>query len=206
MNESEPAKLLFEHIPKCAGTTVIHFLTAQYFNKKHFFIDGSNPTKSVLYFKSLPKQERLSYDLVLGHHAHDLLDFFHPKKVTLTVFRDPVDRIISHYYFVLRSPDHYLHKEVTSKGLSLERYASMDLSAELRNNYVTRFLRIPIEEAERDSENAVACAYDIIRKNYTVVGILEKLDAAMNALADAAHFRESFKPSVLNATVNRPKY
>lgn len=199
-------KLLFEHIPKCGGSSVTHFLKSQYPDKTIFALDGDHPSKSIREFKALPEDVRFSYDLIVGHGAHQLLHDTHPEKVTATVFREPIDRIISHYFFVRRTRSHYLHEKVMSQNISLEDYVTSGLSGELRNDYVTRFLQIPAEDAERDSEASVERAYRLIRESYTVVGILDNLTTAMDSISQAANFPTRFKDDMVNATVGRPQF
>ncbi len=203
-----PKKVLFEHIPKCGGMTFNHFLKSQYEDDKIFHIVGEQKRECIDRFKSLPKEIRSNYDLVLGHGAHELLELTHPDKITVTIFRDPIDRIVSHYFYVLRNPQHYLHEEIKNKKISLEDYVTSGLSdEELRNNYVTRFLQIPLAEAEQDPDRAVERAYNLIREKYTVVGILDDIDAAKSAIARAANFSnyQKFSHKVLNATPDRLK-
>jgi hypothetical protein len=50
------------------------------------------------------------------------------------MLRDPVDRAISHYYFVLNTPSHYLYNEVTSRNMSLSDCVRSGLSTELTND------------------------------------------------------------------------
>ncbi len=38
-----PQRVLFEHVPKCGGTTVTNYLISQYASKRIFSIDGNNP-------------------------------------------------------------------------------------------------------------------------------------------------------------------
>lgn len=202
---SRPKKLLFEHIPKSGGTTVTDFLKSQYSNEKIFCI-AHNTSKSISDFKCLPEEKRFSYDLIVGHGAHQLRRYSHPEILKATIFRDPVDRIISHYFYVLRTPKHRLYKEVTNNRISLVDYATSGPSGkELRNNYVTRFLQIPADEAEKNAEESITRAYNLIRKEYAVIGLLDHLDAAMNTLAKSAHFHNQFVPKRLNVTNDRPK-
>ena len=51
----------------------------------------------------------------------------------ITMLRDPADRIISHYYFVLRKAGHYLYKEVTSRNMTLRDDVVSGISSELDN-------------------------------------------------------------------------
>jgi hypothetical protein len=199
-----PKKLLFEHIPKCGGSTVNAYIKSQYLNKRVFSVNGNDPAASISYFKSLPEEKRYSFDLIHGHGADQLRDYSHPETLNVTIFRDPVERIISHYYYVLQSPKHNLFKEVTKKKLSLVDYASSDLSSELRNNYVTRFLRISAEEVERNPEQSIERAYRLIREAYGVTGTLDQLEISMNKVAKLLNFSNKFHPSRMNVTINRP--
>lgn len=201
----QPQKVLYEHVPKCGGTTVNDYLRSQYLNNRIFCIDGVNPSKSIDRFLSLPEKKRHSYNLVHGHGANRLRQYVHPKTLSVTILRDPIDRIISHYHFVLRSPGHYLYNKVTAKNISLIDYATSNLSGELRNNYVCRFLQISTEEAESTPDESIMSAYNILRDEYAVVGIIEDLSSAMNLLASRASFHDEYKPKNLNATIDRPK-
>lgn len=199
-----PQKVLFDHLPKCGGTTVEHYLKSQYRTKKIYMIDGQNPQYSVTVFKSLPEAKRYNYDFVYGHLADELHDFVHPDTTFLTIFRDPVDRIMSHYYYVRRKPNHYLHDIVTSKNMTLEEYATSGLSVELRNWYVTHFLGISTDEAESRPDWSVAEAYRIVKDRYHVIGFLDNLDTAMNILGNEVGYRKRFQNSFRNKTSRRP--
>lgn len=202
---NQPQKVLFEHVPKCGGTTISYYLKSQYLDNTIFSIDGSNPSKSINYFMSLPEKKRYSYNLVQGHGAHRLRQYTHPAIKKATILRDPVDRIISHYYYVLRTPSHYLYTDVVVKRMSLIDCATSNLSGELRNNYVSRFLQIPAKEAESNPDESIMSAYNILQDEYDVVGTLDNLNSAMHSLAQIASFRFEFKAKKLNATVDRPK-
>ena len=84
-------------------------------------------------------------------------------------------------------------------------YATSNLSGELRNNYVSRFLQLPAKEAERDPDKSIMGAYNILKDDYSVVGTLDNLNSAMHSLARIATFRNEFKVTKLNETVDRPR-
>ena len=58
------------------------------------------------------------------------------KSKYITFLRDPVERLISHYHYVLRRPKHYLYEQVVKDGLSLSDYVTSDISPELSNHQV----------------------------------------------------------------------
>lgn len=201
---TRPKKVLYEHIPKCAGTSVRSYLKSQYPFNRIYTVRGSDPARYIARFESLAEQRRHRYDLIVGHGAHRLRRQAHPDILKATVFRDPVDRVISHYFFVLQTPKHYLHHEVATRGISLVDYATGRISSELRNHYVSSLLEMSPEEAERSPDESVAHAFEVIRSEYDVVGTVKELDAAINALAAAAGFHDHFRPGKLNVTAGRP--
>jgi hypothetical protein len=201
----KPKKVLFDHLPKCGGITVGRYLLSHYRYNKVFIIDSRDPQTSVRTFKLFPEATRFDYDLVVGHGAHGLLDFVHPETIKMTIFRDPVERIISHYYFVQRDIDNYLHEIVTGKQMTLEEYVTSGISRELRNWYVTHFSGDSIVEAESRPEWSVAKAHRIIKDRYHVIGFLDDLVGTMNILGKEAGYRRHFQNAHLNKTANRPK-
>jgi hypothetical protein len=72
-------------------------------------------------FKRLPSQQRMSYKILKGHLLfRRRLDKYMPQPCTyITVLRDPVERIISLFYYVLRTPSHYLYEKVVSQKMDL---------------------------------------------------------------------------------------
>nr|WP_242467555.1 sulfotransferase family 2 domain-containing protein [Thiocapsa imhoffii] len=186
-----PSRLLFEHIPKCAGSTISSYLRSCYPECNTFEIDGAQPRKSIESFLRSSESTRYGYSLIMGHGAHQLISFSHPETIGFTVLRDPVDRIISHYYFVLKSPRHYLHQEVVSRRMSLIDYATSNLSGELRNNYVTRFIGVDAAEAERNANESVTAVIDALRR-YAVVGVTDRVSLAIEKLSKIANLPNDY--------------
>jgi hypothetical protein len=195
---NRPKKVLFDHFPKCAGTSVSDYLKSQHLPRKTYTTSGSDPLESVSQFKALPEKIRFSYDLIYGHCAHELLDFTHPDKITLTILRDPVERIISHYFYVKRTRYHYLHEPVLQSSISLEEYATSGLSIELRNFYVSHYLETSYQEAERCPEKSIARACRIVEEKYDIIGFTDNLNTAMESLRRKALYRQPFQERKLN--------
>jgi hypothetical protein len=200
----KPQKVLFDHLPKCGGTTVWKYLTSHYRHRKIYPITTGDPQYSVEAFKLLPEVTRHSYDLVLGHLDNEMVDYVHPDSITLTILRDPVERIISHYYYVRREVNNYLHDIVTRNNMTLEEYVTSGISGELRNWYVSHFLGMPFSEAESRPEWSVAEAYTFVKERYQVIGFLDDLETAMNNLGSKAGYRNRYENTYLNKASNRP--
>lgn len=201
---SRPKKILFDHLPKCGGSSLNLYLEAHYPRKKIFSTIGSNPMASVELFKALPQYKRYDYDLVIGHLAHELLNYVDPEHLTITVLRDPVDRIISHYYYAKRTTGHYLYSKIHEEDLNLEEYATSDLSDELRNWYTTHFSGLTISDAESDPEAAVAKAVKFLMERYDIIGFLDEFEVFSKILKEQAGFKNEYKNLRVNVSTNRP--
>lgn len=201
---SRPRKILFDHLPKCGGSSLAEYLEAHYPRRLIFTIDGRNFAASAGSFKALSRPQRHRYDLVKGHLAHELLDYVHPECLKVTVLREPVDRIVSHYYFAKSDAQHYLNSRILESDLSLEEYATSDLSDELRNWYTTHFSGLTVAEAEQSPEQTVAAAVDVVLQRYDIIGFLDEFDSFTSTLKDQAMFRHEYQNKRINVTPNRP--
>ncbi len=196
-------RLLFDHLPKCAGTTVGNYLHSQYPARLIFQTDGLEPQASVRRFREMSAANRFRYRLICGHLAHQLLDVVAPATLTLTILREPVDRIVSHYYYVRRQPTHYLHRRVVDDDVALEDYATHDLSLELSNWYTSHYSGWTIEQVNENPQAAVDLAYETVTERYDIIGFQDALPEAMAAVGLAAGLGTSFENTYLNQTARR---
>ncbi len=133
-------KIISCHIPKCAGFSFQKQLT-HLFGKRVFW--DYNHTDRPDYEPKPPSphllaQLRTNKTTVI--HGHFFMSKYHniPGLQRCCWFRDPIDRLLSHYYYWLKGPDmdHPNCKKLHEEGLSVVEFAKIP---ELRNIY-TRFL------------------------------------------------------------------
>ncbi len=129
--------VVFLHIPKTAGTTVSNIiLRNQYQRDTLFFVDLKKPDA----FLNLSEHERARLRVIHGHFLYGIHNLLPNPAVYFTLLRDPVDRIISYYYFVMR--DHQLphpYNVIRERNMSLEDFARNDLIFDMQNGQ-TRML------------------------------------------------------------------
>lgn len=198
-----PRKILFDHLPKCGGSTLNTYLEAHYPSRRTYSTDGWEPEKSVEEFKRFSKHKRYGFHLVKGHLANELIDLAHPECLKITVFREPVDRLVSHYFFAKETPRHYLYPKIHALALSLEAYIESGLSGELRNWYTTHFTGLSLSEAEADPENSVKLAFDNVSRKYDVIGFLDSFTVFTSTLRERAHLRLTYQNKKANVTKKR---
>jgi hypothetical protein len=197
-----PAPLIFIHIPKAAGSTLQEIVVRHYQGCRGFRFTGD--AERVKAFESLSQEERDSFDLVQGHVHFGLHRLLSRPATYITMLRDPVDRVVSHYHFVAANPDHYLHPQIG--GLSLHEYAVTRASHELDNDQVRwlcaadhfdvpvgRVSRAMVEEAKWNLANAVE-----------VVGIMERFDDSLRCLSAAFGWHDVAPRVRRNANRHRP--
>jgi hypothetical protein len=170
--------LLFLHIPKAAGSTLNKIIERQYPARSIYKIDTEEPQRSMDEFKALPPTAKAQLKVLLGHMPFGFHQYFTQPTTYITILRDPVDRIVSMYFYILRHKKHYLHKELTSRNISLEEFVSEGYSPETENGMVKAISAnfTPWGGATRaDLETALAN----VEKHFSVVGISERFDETL---------------------------
>lgn len=167
--------LIFLHIPKAAGTTLNRVIERQYPERATFSIDGGNVYESIEEFKSLSNEQRDGFLCLKGHMPFGLHLYMAQPCAYITLLRDPVDRMISHYYYVLRTPNHYLYEQVVSREMTLEDYVGSDISTELQNGQT----KLLAGDEKNPPRNMLRIAKRNLREHFMVVGLTERFDESL---------------------------
>ena len=116
MNE----KLIFQHLPKCGGSTFFKVIFRMYKTEQTFSIHTvDNIRLNIDNFKNLPLERRNQINLLYGHMKFGLHKFMSGNPKYITFLRKPEERIVSYYYYVLSLPNHRLYKQVMNEKMSL---------------------------------------------------------------------------------------
>jgi hypothetical protein len=201
---TRPARILFDHVPKCGGSTLTSYLEAHYPKRKTFVTNGFDPAESVRLFKNMPEPVRHGYELVIGHLANALFDSAHPECLKVTVLRDPVERIVSHYFYAKRTPRHYFYARMHESNMDLDDYLTSNASGELRNAYTTHFSGLAVDEAEQNPEESIAKAAQTILERYDVVGFLDDFTFFVEELRRKANLVHAYQGERVNVSRDRP--
>jgi hypothetical protein len=166
--------LIFIHVPRTGGTTLNTVIERQYPRHSTFTIDGKRVSESIIQFKSLPLEDRAQIKCLKGHMLFGLHEYLPQPTAYISMLRDPVDRIISHYYFVLRTSDHYLHETVVSKKMDLTDYVSSGISMELKNGQACA-----MSGRYAKSTDVLETAKRNLRQHFLLVGLAERFDESL---------------------------
>ena len=205
---------LFLHMPKCAGTSVRHVLNRA--SAGDIFMDYGNsffrvplPDRHAVVLDCLLRPvEAPSDKIVYGHFfpVKYLGSATHRMSETrarlVTILRDPVDRLRSHYQFFQSEtfPDHYLWKKMKAENWGFEEFA---FSAEMKNYYSQYLTQVPLgafsyigaferlEQSIRGCLEALGIAHEttggVPRMNSTPPEAAIRIDDAMRSKLEAYH-------------------
>ena len=191
------------HIPKAAGTTLLTVMRRMYASQPicELYSGGDTLQK----FALLPAEEREQVGLVMGHAEFGIHRHLPHPATYVTVLRNPIDRLISHYYYCLRQPNHYLHQQVVSRGMSLDEYVSSGFSVEF-DNWQTRAL------AGASGVAIGACSRQVLtqamvnmRDHFRVVGICEQFDKTLLLMKKRLRWKAWPFYQRYNVTEDRPR-
>src|SRR5438552_2491662 len=113
--ESPPRWLIFLHIPRTAGTTFVRILERQYGAGAVLDLYDSTVGDRVA---ALTSGDMEHLRVVAGHFSFGAHRHLPGSCRYVTFLRDPVERVVSHYYFVRRQPEHYLHPAASTLSLA----------------------------------------------------------------------------------------
>ena len=189
--------LIFLHISKAGGTT-LHKLIERHYRSKEIFSTRAHHKDSVMEsideLKQLSEIQRADIKVLKGHMPFGLHEYLPQPSTYITMLREPVARVVSHYYYARRQPAHYLHDK--AKRMSLEDYICSGISAELENGQVRLLSGIKEVDGINGSESCTPEILEIAKKNlrehFTVVGITERFNEFLILLKRIFGFRNIF--------------
>lgn len=131
------SKLIFVHIPKTAGSTLDQVLNREAKGNVCWLSGGAR--KTVERLTHLPPEELLRFKVYAGHVPLGLHTLIPAPCRYITILRDPVERLVSHYYHVHDKPQHRSYEQIVEGGMSLLDFVASDISPEV-DNLQTRFI------------------------------------------------------------------
>jgi hypothetical protein len=167
--------LIFLHIPKTAGTTLNRIIEWQYSPFAIFTMDPHRIRATAERFKRLPEARRRRLQVVRGHLFYGIHEFLPQGATYITMLREPVARLLSSYYFVLRRPLNPLHRKLKREGLGVEDCIRLFPD---RNNTQCRFIA-GVKDAAIADERLLATAKENLTKSFSVVGICERFEESL---------------------------
>jgi hypothetical protein len=165
----------FVHIPKTAGTTLSYVMWRQFRRGEAIDLDAPTVQLARQRWDGLRPEQRERVRCVRGHMPFDP-EMLAPKETRFfTVLRDPVQRIVSEYYFNLTGPKRAFYSQLIRSRMTLDQFVRSELGAQVHNAQ-TRMLAGG--RTDLNPREVLDLAIANLRK-MAMVGITERLDATL---------------------------
>jgi hypothetical protein len=166
--------LIFLHLPKTAGSTLLRILERQYGSDAVLGLYESTFGDEVA---TLTPEQRGSTRVIAGHFYFGVHQHLWGPWSYLTFLRDPVERVVSHYHFVRRQPEHYLYE--AALAMSLPEYVRFCGEAEPNNDQTRLLAGGAMASGDGTSAPAMLPAAKRNLDSHAAVGLTEAFDASL---------------------------
>jgi hypothetical protein len=175
--------IIFLHIPKTAGMTLYQILSRQYAPKAIYTIGGQTELNA---FQALTPEQQAQYRLIRGHLEFGLHTRLPGSASYFTILREPVDRVVSYYYFLHQRPLDRMHDLIKRDNLSLTQFLQRQVDP-LADNAQTRMLSgtwysVPVGKC---TPEMLVKAKENLRQHFRVAGLTERFDETLLLLQRA---------------------
>jgi Sulfotransferase family len=172
--------IIFLHLPKCAGTTLNRLIEWEYPAKEIYSIDPSYFRWSHRKLMRLPSERLARLRVFKGHMPFGLHRRLARPATYITFLRDPVERMISEYYFILQHHLHPQHRQM--QKLTLEQHATGTPHHNVQTKLIAGRGDYPDFLAGECNEEILALAKENLAKYFTFAGLTERFDEGLAAL------------------------
>jgi hypothetical protein len=191
--------VIFLHLPKTAGTTVNRLIEWEYRFSEMYSIDPVLFKWSAARLRKLPPERLKKIRMFKGHMLFGLHEVLSQPATYITVLRDPVDRVISAFYFMRSHKLHPLYWKLRRENWTLEDF----VRRYQRENVQAKIIAGSDYEAPCTPE-ILEKAKENLRRHFSVVGLSERLQESL-ALMKLRFGWKLSSYSSFNVTRSRPK-
>lgn len=194
--------IIFLHVFKAGGTSLRKVVRQQFPRSKCQVFQGSFAESNA--WRQLPQEERDECEVFLGHQHYGQHEYLTRPATYLTVLREPVDRVLSYYYFVRRHKQHYSYRFGFTEDTTIAELYGMGRFIEL-DNIQTRLLN-PQPEHQYPFGTVDEAMFEIALENLRRiqrVGVVDRMDDFLEVLRRCEGWSIKTTPHE-NRTSNRP--
>jgi hypothetical protein len=172
--------LIFVHLPKCGGTTLNRIIEWEYDPMRVFSID---PVLFLWSYKRLnrwPIKRLARMQVFKGHMPFGIHKRLPQDYTYITFLRDPIERVVSAYYFARNYPVHPLHRWVSK--LTLEEYVRLSPNHNVQCKYLSGRSVEGDYHAGDCTPEMLELAKQNLGQHFSLVGVTERFDEGLAIL------------------------
>lgn len=192
LNGSSTRSMVFPHIMKTAGTSLISWIQRHY--AYHEILLAATTWPELL---RLPRGSLVGKKFVRGHFGSAIMKLFGEDKgfTPIAVLRDPVERVVSHFWHLKFSPEKHPFPLVRAEGFTIEQFIEDPATRCVVANYQTaNFSATAESEPPTETPGELRVLEEVAPVNLevakafvdscAVVGVTEELPALMSRLSE----------------------
>ena len=194
-SEPDARAVLFMHIAKTAGTAFREAIAENYRQSEIAYLYPDPPGLLVENLGVLPIEQRRGFRVVIGHFQYGAHAALPQAWTYVTIVREPVARVISHYRYDWEPPgDGGAKRGAAGLIEAMERRASVNL-----DNLMVRCFA-GVDEREFPPGSIDKGVYDLavhhLKTAFSFVGHQERSNEAYSALQQQFHWKPNLLPDV----------
>ena len=193
------------HIPKTGGTTLRDIIQRQYRSEKILMIPKLEESENIL--KEVSTSQINQLKLIQGHLKYGIHNHFHRRAKYFAIIRDPINRVLSTYYYVLSQKNNPQNLSTSNNQMTIYDYVLSGINPFLINGQTqlisgkTGDIDNPIIE----SEELFSLAKENIENDFLFLGITEMFDETILILKNMLGWHMPYY-SIANRTKKKPNY
>ena len=198
----EDPTLIYLHLPKCGGTTLNRLMEWEYPILLTYSIDPSFFRWSWYRLQRWSPARLARMRVIKGHMPFGIHRRITRPATYITVLREPVERVISEYYFALHYRLHPQHERM--QKLTLEEYATTTPHHNLQCKLLAGMAGPRDFLAGPCTDETLAVAKANLAEHFTLAGLTERFDETLALLKVMLGWRLDHYAS-FNVTRVRPR-
>ena len=193
------------HIPKTGGTTLRDIIQRQYRSEKILMIPKLEESENIL--KEVSTSQINQLKLIQGHLKYGIHNHFHRRAKYFAIIRDPINRVLSTYYYVLSQKNNPQNLSTSNNQMTIYDFVQSGINPFLINGQTqlisgkTGDIDNPIIE----SEELFSLAKENIENDFLFLGITEMFDETILILKNMLGWHMPYY-SIANRTKKKPNY
>ncbi len=193
------------HIPKTGGTTLRDIIQRQYRAEKILMIPKLEESENIL--KEVSTSQINQLKLIQGHLKYGIHNHFHRRAKYFAIIRDPINRVLSTYYYVLSQKNNPQNLSTSNNQMTIYDFVKSGVNPFLINGQTklisgkTGNIDNPIIE----SEELFSLAKENIENDFLFLGITEMFDETILILKNMLGWHMPYY-SIANRTKKKPNY
>lgn len=206
---TKPAVPIIMHLAHTGGTTMQQIIERQYRHEDIYYIytKYDDPVNRLMH---MTEPERSRYALVIGHLRYGLHRWIPGQSTYITWVRNPIERILSSYYYNTRKPNLKNHRAYSDGRITWERHLrqhwhSIAQIAPIIGGDDNVLLARVMEDVNLP-ENAVEQAITHLERDFLLVGLTEQYDEMLLLMRQHLGWQQPIFYVRQNVGMNRPQF